>query len=166
MDASRECARESAVLEAVAQGRLHLVQEHLDACASCTEIATIAGALRRDLEMSCRDAHVPSAGVVWWRATIRARAEAARAVSQPITVAQGIAGASAIGLALGFAGAGWRWLQSFASAGDLIVRLDAQRDQIAAASALVLQYALPLALGVAACLVIAPLALYFALSDE
>ena len=45
------------------------------------------------------------------------------------------------------------------------MRLDARRDDIAAASAL-LQYALPLTLGLAACLVVAPLALYFALSDD
>ena len=166
MDTSRECVQESVVLEVVALNRLHLVQDHLDACASCAEVAAVAHALRRDLDASCREAHVPSAGVVWWRATIRARAEAARTVSQPITLAQGIAGASAIGLAVGFAGAAWRWLQTFAGGGDLIVRLDARRDEIAAASALVLQHALPLALGVAACLVIAPLALYFALSDE
>jgi hypothetical protein len=166
MDLSRECARESEVLEAVGLDRLHLVREHLDACASCAEVATVASALRRDLEAGCREAHVPSAGTVWWRATIRARAEAARTVSQPITLAQGIAGACAVGLAVGFGGAGWRWLQTFTSAADLLVRLDARRDDIASASALVLQHALPLTLGLAACLVIAPLALYFALSDE
>jgi hypothetical protein len=57
-------------------------------------------------------------------------------------------------------------MQTFTSAGDFIVRLDARRDDIAAASALLLQYALPLTLGLAACLVVAPLALYFALSDD
>ena len=166
MDPARECLRESEVLEAVALDRLHLVREHLDACESCAEVATVARALRSELEAGCREAHVPSAGAVWWRATIRARAEAARTVSQPITWAQGIAGACAVGLAVGFGGIGWRWLQTFTSAADFVVRLDARRDDIAAASGLVLQYALPLTLGLAACLVIAPLALYFALSDE
>ncbi len=166
MDAARECLREAEILEAVALDRLHLVQEHLDACESCAEIALVARALRNDLTAGCREAHVPSAGAVWWRATIRARAEAARTVSQPITLAQGVAGACAVGLAVGFGGIGWRWLQTFTSAADFIVRLDARRDDIAAASGLVLQYALPLTLGLAACLVIAPLALYFALSDE
>ena len=161
-----ECLRESDVLEAVALDRLAEVREHLEACASCAEVAEIAGALRRDHDAGCREAHVPSAGAVWWRATIRARAEAARTVSQPITLAQGIAAACAIGLASGFAGVAWRSLWTFASLGDFIVRLDARRDEIATASALVLQHALPLGLGLAACLVIAPVALYFALSDE
>lgn len=160
-----DCPRESEILEAVAFGRLPQVREHLDTCASCAEAAAIAGALRRDHAAALGEAHVPSAGAVWWRATIRARAEAARTVSQPITMLQGIAGACAVGLAAAFAGGAWRWMQTFTSAGDFIVRLDARRDEIAAASAL-LQYALPLTLGLAACLVVAPLALYFALSDD
>ena len=160
-----DCLREADVLEAVALDRVHLVRDHLDACASCAEVAEIAAALRRDHEAGCRDAHVPSAGAVWWRATIRARAEAARTVSQPITLAQGVAAACVIGLAFGFAGVAWRSLSTFSTIGDFLVRLDAH-DEIATASALVLQHALPLALGLAACLVIAPLALYFALSDE
>jgi hypothetical protein len=160
-----DCPRESEILEAAAYGRLTQVREHLDTCASCAEAAAIAGALRRDHAAALGEAHVPSAGAVWWRATIRARAEAARTVSQPITMLQGIAGACAVGLAAAFAGVAWRWMQTFTSAGDFFVRLDARRDEIAAASAL-LQYALPLTLGLAACLVVAPLALYFALSDD
>ena len=160
-----DCPRESEILEAVAFGRLPQVREHLDTCASCAEAGAIAGALRRDHAAALGEAHVPSAGAVWWRATIRARAEAARTVSQPITMLQGIAGACAVGLAAAFAGVAWRWMQTFTSAGDFFVRLDARRDEIAAASAL-LQYALPLTLGLAACLVVAPLALYFALSDD
>ena len=51
---------------------------------------------------------MPSAGAVWWRATIRARAEAARAAGQPITLLQGIAAATAVGLFVALAGAWWR----------------------------------------------------------
>jgi len=161
-----DCPRESDVLEAVAFGRLPQIREHLDICASCAEVAAIAGVLRQDHTATIREAHVPSAGTVWWRATIRARAEAARTVSQPITMLQGIAGACAVGLTAAFAGGTWRWIQTFTSAGDFIVRLDARRDDIAAASTLLLQYAVPLTLGLAACLVVAPLALYLALADD
>ena len=103
---------------------------------------------------------------MWWRATIRARAEAARAVSQPITLIQGVAAASAVGLACGFAGLAWRAVSSATTLSEFLVRLAARGDEIATASALVLQHALPLALGLAACLVIAPVVLYFALADE
>jgi hypothetical protein len=161
-----DCPRESDVLEAVAFDRVRQMQDHLDACASCAEVAGIAAALRHDYEASVREAHVPSAGVVWWRATIRARADAARAVSQPITLAQGAAAASAVGLAFGFAGVAWRSLTSDTSLSDILVRLGARSDELATASALVIQHALPVALALAACLVIAPVALYFALSDD
>jgi hypothetical protein len=161
-----DCPRESEVLDAVALDRVRQVQDHLDACASCAEVAGIAGALRRDYEAAVREAHVPSAGVVWWRATIRARADAARAVSQPITLAQGVAAASAVGLAFGFAGVAWRSLTSGTSLSEILLRLGARSDELATASAVVIQHALPVALALAACLVIAPVALYFALSDE
>ena len=161
-----ECPRESDVLQAVAFDRMAEVREHLDTCASCADVAEMARVLRQDYSVTLREAHVPSAGAVWWRATIRARAEDARSVSKPITVAQSVAGACVAGLIAGFASVLWRWLSSLMSAGDVLVRLDARRDEIAAASSLVLQHALPLALGLAACLVVAPLALYFALSDD
>jgi hypothetical protein len=163
-----ECSRESEVLDMLARGSdvdPRDLREHLASCASCGEMAGIAAALGDDHRAALREAHVPDAGSVWWRATIRARAEAARTVSQPITVAQGIAGACTIGLASALATAIWRWLP-YTSVADLAVGLETRRDEIAAASALVLQHALPLALGLAACLVIAPLALYLALADD
>jgi hypothetical protein len=86
-------------------------------------------------------------------------------VSKPITFAQGAAAASLLGLGFGFAGVLWRWLIGFASVSDFLLQLRAS-DDVARGSSVVLQHALPLALGIAACLVIAPLALYLALSDE
>jgi hypothetical protein len=94
-----ECPRESEVFEAVAFNREGDVRDHLATCAICAEIADVAGALRAYHAAACREAPVPSAGAVWWRATVRARAEAAHTVSQPITVLQGIAGACGVGLA-------------------------------------------------------------------
>ena len=162
-----DCDRESEVLDAIARGtagRAGDIRDHLASCASCAEAAAIAAALRADDRARLRDAHLPAAGTLWWRATIRARAEAARTVSQPITLAQGIAAACAIGLACGLAGMAWQWLP-MASMTDMVGALE-RRDELAAAFALVLQHALPLALGLAACLLIAPLALYFALADD
>jgi len=160
-----ECRREPEVVEAIAQGRdLDELRDHLAGCAACAEIAEMAAMFRDERRAAIGDAHIPAAGTVWWRSTIRARAEAARTVSQPITLAQGIAGACAIGLASGLAALAWRLLP--ASFSDLIVSIDARREEFSAASALVLQHALPLALGLAACLVIAPLALYLALADD
>jgi hypothetical protein len=80
----------------------------------------IARALRDDYESVCRDAAVPTAGSVFWRASIRARAEAAQAVDQPMTIANGIATAAVAGAGLAFVGIAWRVLPAVARWRDLI----------------------------------------------
>jgi hypothetical protein len=161
-----ECPRESEVFEAVAFNRVDAVRDHLAACAICAEIAEVAGVLREDHAEACRDAPIPSAGAVWWRATVRARAEAARTAAQPITILQGVAGACGVGLVAALAGIAWRSLDWFRRFDDVIARLDERQEDIAAAATLVLQHGLPIMLGLAACLVIGPVALYLALGDE
>ena len=163
-----ECEREADVLEAVAFGRWpDLAAElvtHVAACAVCADLVDVARALHGDREAACREAPVPAAGMVWWRATIRARADAARTASRPITVAQGVAGACAVGLTCGLASIAWRsvhWADRF---GDLATRL--ATDRVDFASMLAMEHALPLVLALAACLVLAPLALYITLADD
>lgn len=163
---TKECPREADVFEAVAFDRLDDVREHLATCAICAEIADVAGALRGEHAVACREANPPSAGIVWWRATIRARAEAARTVSQPISVLQGVAGACGIGLAAGLAGVVWPSLRWVERGGEFLAQLHAQGDEYGTLPALMLQHGLPLLVGIAACLVIAPLAVYVALSDD
>ena len=71
-----ECEREADVLEAVAFGRWpdHAADlvTHVAACAVCADLVDVARALHGDREAACREAPVPAAGMVWWRATIRA----------------------------------------------------------------------------------------------
>lgn len=169
----RECACEAPLVEAIVNGRWPngcdaALAAHAESCPVCADVLAVALALH-DAETSARreaGPRLPSAGAVWWRATIRARAEASRAAERPISVVQGIAGASAVGLACGVVGAAWRSLEWFRHLGDVISDLEPNRLDIAAASALILQHALPLVLGLGACLLIAPLALYLVLSDE
>ena len=169
-----ECVREQDIVDAIASGRWpHAgdpsLEAHAAACEICRDVVTVAVALRED-EFCARHeinaARLPSAGLVWWRATIRARAEATRVAERPLTVAQGIAGACAVGLACGLAGIAWQSVQRFQRVGEIIASLDASTLQLASASAVTLQRALPLVLGLGACLLIAPLAIYFVLSDD
>ena len=161
------CAREVDVLEAIAFGRRDReIGDHVAQGATCAEVAGIARVLHDDRTAACREARVPAAGTVWWRATIRARAEAARTAAQPISMVQGFSGACAVGVACALVTVAWRSVQSFEGFSDIVTRLDAGREQMASASALVATHALPLVLGLAACLVVAPLALYFTLGDE
>jgi hypothetical protein len=170
-----ECAREAEVLDAVTFRRWpHYCDEglrtHVAACAMCTDLVDVVRALHDDRESACRDARVPAAGQVWWRATIRARADAAHTAAEPITVVQGIAGACAVGLACGLAAEVWRSLQGALRFEELVSRLGAGGVDLIAASSLALQLGVPLGrpllLTLAACLVLAPLALYVALADE
>jgi hypothetical protein len=165
-----DCGREADVLEAVAFGRWpdHAAElvAHVAACAACADLVEVAGALQNDREAACREAPVPAAEMVWWRATIRARADAARTASRPITVAQGVAAACAVGLTCGLAGIGWRsvhWADRF---GELATRFATRRVDFASASTLAMEHALPLVLALAVCLVLAPLALYITLADD
>jgi hypothetical protein len=169
-----ECAREAEVMDAVALGRWpeHMdegLTTHVATCAVCGDLVEVARALHDDRDAACREAPVPAAGMVWWRATIRARAEAARTATQPITVLQGIAAACAVGLACGLVSVAWRsidwtaWMDRF---GGLVVRLESGGIDIVAVSALATSHALPVLLGLAACLVLAPLVLYITLADD
>ena len=166
-----ECHREQEIVDVIASGRWpHAADPSLTAhaagCDICRDVVTVAIALRDDEFCARHEARVPSAGLVWWRATIRARAEATRVAERPMTVAQGVAGAAAVGLACGLAGVAWQSVQRFQRVGEIVANLDASTLQFASSSAVMLQRALPLVLGLGACLLIAPLAIYFVLSDD
>ena len=85
-----DCVREGDVMEAVAFGRWPVqcpeLVAHAASCAICADLALVMRALHEDRESLCREAQPPAAGIVWWRATIRARADAARMATKPITV--------------------------------------------------------------------------------
>jgi len=67
--------------------------------------AIVAGAMAAEASSARREAAPPSSAIVWWRAQMRARQEAARAVERPMTIVHGLAIACGIGLLLGAAGA-------------------------------------------------------------
>ncbi len=98
---SVECPREQDVLDALAAGSWprraeHELRVHVGACEICSDLAEVVCALGDDQEHAWQDARVPSSAVMWWRAQMRARQEAARQVARPISFAQGIAAVSAL----------------------------------------------------------------------
>ena len=116
----RFCTREAELWEAVAAGRWPLpageeLSLHVTSCRSCSELVSVTAALIADGSAARRDAVVPSAAIVWWRAQMRARQEAARAITRPITFVQGLAIACAAGVALGLAGFVTAWLRDAAA---------------------------------------------------
>jgi hypothetical protein len=68
----------------------------------------VVEALRDDYTVACSEAQIPSAGLVWWRANLRARAEAAEKAERPLSVGHGVIGAAVAGAACAAAGIVWR----------------------------------------------------------
>jgi hypothetical protein len=69
--------------------------------------------LRDDREALSREANIPSAGLVYWRASIRARSESARKVEQPFAIVHGLAAAALGGVGLALGGFLWQSLSLF-----------------------------------------------------
>lgn len=146
-----ECFREPDVVEAVRSGEWPArsepaLREHIASCEVCADVLAVALAFQDDSEAS-EAPHLPTAAHVWWRAGIRARQEAAHVAERPMTIVEGVAAASGVGLAAAAIAIGW----SVVSPGlkDL--------------------GALPMvgltAGGIAAAVVLVPIVLYFALTE-
>ena len=144
-----ECVRENEVFEAVVSERWpdHCAEDlknHVAACPICRDLAEVSQAVQESYSAARRDASVPSAGIVWWRAELRARREAVRTASRPIKIVQAVAGACAVGVSIG-----------------LLRRLD-----FGPLSSIFVERSLPLFIAIGAAIVLLPVALYFVFSDD
>jgi hypothetical protein len=149
-----ECKRERDLVEAITSGRWpdacdDELRNHVITCGVCKDVVIVARALYEEHAGALAELRVPPAGLVWWRAELRARQEASRVAERPIAFAHAFAGACAIGVALALLAGMLPWVQdwliSFSDLPTLGVFL------LAAFAALI---------------VAAPLALYFVLSDK
>ena len=107
-----ECVREVELLDALQTSSWpeccsSELRTHVEACSSCSTLAAIVLPLLDEHRTAVAEAHPPSSGMVWWRAQMRARREAARAANQPMFVVQGIAVAGLLGLVAGLMGMAW-----------------------------------------------------------
>ena len=167
-----DCPHERALVTTVIAGHWPegadaALRAHVDECEVCAEVALIAGSFQAEGTLDRDAVHVPAAGQVWWRAAIRARLEASQRVSRPFSWLFGISVACAVGLAIAIVQLLWSpvqvaWGNAWTfSLGELARLLPA----VMSLSPLTITGVLVL-LGATACLLLAPLALYFALSDE
>jgi hypothetical protein len=169
--ADHDCIHEADVVAAVLSRRWDRandeLKQHAADCDVCRDVVAVASVLAADQEQARYEVRVPAAGQVWWRAAVRARLEAAHAVERPLTWLHGIAGACAVGVACAVIGMAWPTLREIASWFTLeTFRADSRVADVAAFVTDAMQRSLPLAFVVAACIVLAPVALYFALSDD
>jgi hypothetical protein len=165
-----DCIREQDVLDALASGRWpERVEEdlrhHVGACENCADLVEVVRPILDDRDHAALlDAHIPSSAVMWWRAQRRARCEAAREAARPITVAQIIGSVTAVILATALLTAYSPWLRgSLARIGDALSH-DAIRFNVQ--SVLLTQGWLLPAVIIGISLVLAPLAVYFAVADD
>ena len=168
---THHCSHEDDVVAAVLSRRWEAaddeLKQHAAACEICRDVVSVADLLSVDQERSRSEVRVPAAGQIWWRSAVRARLEAAHAATRPMTWFHGIAGACALGLATALVGMAWPsvrgiagWLATYAFGAESGVY------DVAAFMTAALQRSLPLAFVIAACIVLAPVALYFVLSEE
>jgi predicted anti-sigma-YlaC factor YlaD len=121
-----DCEFEHEALAAVLEGRWPdavdaALRKHAAECPICAEVVAAATAMR-ELREQARAATVPDSGFVWRSAQMRARREAAKAASRPITAVQVIALACCVGLLGAFFGATSTWLQAAVKKGATIAR--------------------------------------------
>lgn len=166
-----DCGREQELLDALSSSRWPTrcdpeLRAHVEACAVCADTLAVALLLLTEGHVAYASARVPSSGTVWWRAQMRARQEAARAASRPITIVQTIAftcGAALITVAAFWARpslpSSWEWLQHLAGS----VRSGAA--WLASVESLSPPSLLPWIV-LAMWLVLAPVAIYLAVDDD
>lgn len=165
---SIECSREDDVLDAVTSGRWpHRVdddlRQHVSACGICADLIQVVHPMLADADVPGPEPRIPSSAVMWWRAQMRARQEAAREAARPITVAQAVAGVCVLVLVT-FAAAMivpsvLGVIPGLEEGLALGRRLDLQNTLLARG------WLLP-ALMAGVWLLLAPLAVYFALSND
>lgn len=171
------CEHEAGVVQAVLGGQWpdacdRTLRDHASACEVCREVVAIVPLLRDDYveardAIGRRDVPLPSAGQIWWRAAVHARADAARAAARPLVWGYGVAAACAIGLAA--AGISLVW-PSLLPMFDSLAAIRGRVTPVALGTAdmvmAMLRAELPIVIAVAACLIAAPIALYLALREE
>ena len=169
----RICEHEAAVTQAVLSRQWPDacdagLRQHAEACDVCAEVVEVAALLREDYddgrrEIAQRHVPLPSAGQIWWRAAVNARADAARAAARPLVWGYGIAAACAVGVIAAAVSVFWpSMLPAFARVGAFTAWMAPTADMVMAT----LRAQLPIVIGVAAFLVAMPVALYFALREE
>jgi len=155
-----ECFRESDVVDAVRCGEWpdrceQGLRDHVASCEVCRDVALVAAALHASRLADSADVRVPTSAHVWWRAQIRARREALELAGRPMTIVQGIAGASAAGLAVASIVMGWGEISSVWRGFTSVLTTTTTAPVLAVTCA-----------AAAAAVIAMPIAVYFALSEK
>ncbi|MGQ0734429.1 MAG: hypothetical protein ACT4QD_12325 [Acidobacteriota bacterium] len=162
-----DCPCEPDVMDAVASGRWpgrdEGIAAHVAECDACRDLAEVAAAFvhARD-DAAWSEAALPPSNVVWWKAQVKARQEAARFAARPMVVAQALGAACVLGVLAGMTGPAMESASSAARVFGALVTGLAASALDGGALDLVLR---GVVMVIAAALTVAPVALYLA-ADE
>ena len=119
------------------------LRAHVAACADCADVVEVASALSEEHAAAMRNAHVPASGAVWWRAQLRVRQDAARTARRAMYMIQAavVFAALAVVAAIG----GFAWMPGVLAK---------------------VQWSVPVIVALAAPLALAPVAVYFAVTED
>jgi len=165
----RPCSWEAEVVAAIRDRAWRVededVRRHAQECTACAEVLAVCEALHSTLGPV--DKQLPSAGQVWHRATLRARADAVQSASRPLVWAYGVAGAAVAGIALAVAGRWWPALMNALRTLEWRSSVPASVPEDFGGWVLVaLRGGLPLAVAAGVLLALAPVAVYLAIRDD
>ena len=147
--ARRQCERQFEVLECATNGAPGAeLRAHIAACESCRELFDVAHSIAGDRATLMGTAHLPSAGLVFWRANMRAQREVARTAVRAGSLIQFALLITAV-------------IAGVAIAGVSIDVHSAAKWILAAAQT----WAVPL-VALVAWLILAPVAVYFAVTEK
>jgi hypothetical protein len=165
-----QCQHEQDLLDAIATRRWpsradRTLVDHVAACRLCADVAEVALAFLDDRDRGSAEPSVPPASLVWWKAQVRAREEAARLAARPILLIQIVATVCAAAASLALAPAASSWMRellaTFGATGWSALPPDLSVSWILGAAAYV---TLPL-LAVGVWIVVAPVVVYLALDE-
>jgi len=166
-----DCPHEPEVVSAVLGGAWpdrceQSLVAHAAQCVTCREVARVSALLHEDVDHARIDVIVPAAGQVWWRAAVRARLESTQAAARPMTWMHAITAAIVAGVFLAAVTAVWPLLPRVMNLVRTVGAEVLPSPEVTGALAGGLAMSAGVAIVIAAIMVIAPLAVYFALSDD
>jgi hypothetical protein len=107
-----DCKHERLIVEAVRRGHWPessdpALVEHARKCEVCRDALTVAQFLQTPPQDPSQEVRLPAAELVWWKAQLKARREAAERAARPVSIAEYFSLACGLACLLGFAL--WKW---------------------------------------------------------